>query len=289
MSIYYRRPKRFGPNAIAALISIAAVLGLASISSCKTRAAKDEVVPAQQVSSDAQSDVNDGLEDADDTPLEEQALKPGEDESAIDLLGIRTQALDDPDSIYVVVNKAHGIDIDYEPDDLVEVSTFVACENNRLRKQAAEAFYEMYDKALLDDVRIGFGSGYRPGRYQQQLWEGYRASYGEARACEISAKGGYSEHQTGLCFDATQRANSFDGINYTSEFANTKTGIWLAEHSWEYGFILRYPEGYEDITGYTFEPWHYRYIGKKAAKLYHESDAHTLEEFFHCSGGVEYK
>ena len=289
MSVLYRRP-HLRPNSQAALIAVGIVLILVGAISNRPKCAQEDIDAVSQTLSDTEDKGRDSAADnVQDTPSDRQDTCDIEDKSGLAVLGLRDTVLHDPESIYVVVNKSHGIDIDFEPQDLVEVHTYVACENNCLRKQAADAFCEMYEQALKDDVHIGFGSGYRPGRYQQELWEGYRARYGEVRACEISAKGGYSEHQTGLCFDATEHTNSFDGINYTSKFAHTKTGIWLAEHSWEYGFILRYPEGYEDITGYTFEPWHYRYIGKKAAALYHKENATTLEEFFHIQGGTEYK
>ena len=90
----------------------------------------------------------------------------------------------------------------------------------------------------------------------------------------ISAAGA-SEHQTGLVMDVGQKS---DKVNLTGGFGATKGGKWVAEHCWEYGFIIRYQKGWEEITGYEYEPWHVRYVGKENARRIHEQEM-PLEEY----------
>jgi LAS superfamily LD-carboxypeptidase LdcB len=112
-------------------------------------------------------------------------------------------------------------------------------------------------------------SGFRSYSTQNTLYNKYVARDGKAEADRYSARPGHSEHQTGLAFDL----NSLD-----QSFENTKEGKWLAENCWKYGFIIRYPKGKESVTGYMFEPWHVRYLGKEVAKKVYESGK-CLEEY----------
>ncbi|MBQ3861890.1 MAG: M15 family metallopeptidase, partial [Clostridia bacterium] len=112
-------------------------------------------------------------------------------------------------------------------------------------------------------------SGYRSYEYQLGLYDRYVARDGKAEADRYSARAGHSEHQTGLAVDV-------NSLEYA--FADTAEGQWLAAHCAEYGFILRYPEGKEEITGYRYEPWHIRYLGVETAKKVAESGL-TLEEY----------
>ena len=102
------------------------------------------------------------------------------------------------------------------------------------------------------------------------MYDRYVKRDGKKKADIYSARPGYSEHQTGLCTDI----NTVD-----SSFANTKEAKWLADNSYKYGFILRFPKGKEDITGYKYEPWHYRYVGEETAKIIYDEDL-TLEEYY---------
>lgn len=112
-------------------------------------------------------------------------------------------------------------------------------------------------------------SGFRSYEKQKKTFEYWANIDGWEKADTYSAQPGHSEHQTGLAIDITSLSQSF---------GDTAQGKWIAEHCWEYGFVLRYPEGSEDITGYIYEPWHVRYLGKSTAKLVHDSGL-TLEEF----------
>ena len=154
----------------------------------------------------------------------------------------------------LVVNKTYSIPEDYAPG---------------IDPKAQAAFDEMESAAADDGISLWIRSGYRSYSYQKQLYENYAAKDGYAEADTYSARPGHSEHQTGLAFDLNSLSTSF---------GETAEGKWLAENCWKYGFIIRYPQGKEDITGYQYEPWHVRYLGKDAAKDVYDSGL-TLEEY----------
>ncbi len=175
------------------------------------------------------------------------------------------------DDNLVLVNKFYHLSDSYEPDDLVTLSSkYNQGANNKMRKDAADAFMKMVDGAMLDNIILKNSSAYRSYEYQVNLYDRYVKRDGKKKADIYSARPGYSEHQTGLCTDI----NTVD-----SSFANTKEAKWLADNSYKYGFILRFPKGKEDITGYKYEPWHYRYVGEETAKIIYDEDL-TLEEYY---------
>ena len=120
-------------------------------------------------------------------------------------------------------------------------------------------------------------SAYRSYYSQESIFQGWCDIYGFEEASTISSQAGHSEHQTGLTMD-------LDSLE--EWFGDTEEGIWLAENCWRYGFIIRYPKGKESITGYAYEPWHVRYLGKSTAKLVYDSGL-TLEEFLNVEGGTD--
>lgn len=134
---------------------------------------------------------------------------------------------------------------------------------------------QMISDANAEGVSLIKLSGHRTFEYQTNLFNKYVAEMGEASAKKLSAWPGASEHQTGLAVDFGE-ASGYCQLD--SCFENTESGKWLSENAYKYGFILRYPQGKEDITGYSFEPWHFRYVGKDIAKKIHEKDI-TLEEY----------
>ncbi|MBR1528046.1 MAG: M15 family metallopeptidase [Oscillospiraceae bacterium] len=154
----------------------------------------------------------------------------------------------------LVANKSISLPEDYDPGMLPET---------------AEAFAELQEAAKEEDLNIYQGSGYRDYQYQITCYNSLVNAYGEEYADKISAKPGHSEHQTGYTVDC-------NSINET--FINTPEGQWLDQHAHEFGFIIRYPEGKEDITGYSYECWHIRYVGVKAATEMFEQGL-TLEEY----------
>ncbi len=131
-------------------------------------------------------------------------------------------------------------------------------------------FYKLQNAASQQGLNIWLSSGYRSYDYQAQIYNNYVARDGQAAADTYSARPGYSEHQTGLAIDVNQIDDSFIG---------TPEAVWLENHCHEYGFILRYPQGKQDITGYKYESWHIRYVGTDMSYAIHNSGL-TLEEYF---------
>jgi len=155
-----------------------------------------------------------------------------------------------------------------------------------MRAVTATALEQMFDGAKQDNINLEVVSAYRSYSYQQTLYQGYVGSVGQASADQESARAGYSEHQSGLSVDI----GDTDNVCVLSQcFGTTPEGEWLAANAYKYGFILRYPQGLEDITGYEYEPWHFRYVGTYLSDEMNQEHVQTLEQFFGVSGGTEYK
>lgn len=191
----------------------------------------------------------------------------------------------DTDSLLIVANKSHKLPDGYVPADLVRPN--ITCGGDcRMREPAARAAEEMFAAAAEDGVYLKISSAYRGEDYQSALYWGYVGSYGVETADTISSRPGYSDHQTGLCADFIEGDGSMNGINFNPSFEDTASGTWLREHAHEYGFIMRYPKDKQDITGYAYEPWHYRYIGVEYATAIWEKDVfYSFEEYFGVTGG----
>ena len=182
------------------------------------------------------------------------------------------------DGYLILVNKQNYLPSDYEPEDLEGLKYYAEdrSEDARfMRKTAADHFHEMVEAAREEDIDIVSTTAYRSYGFQEYLYNHYVETKGQEEADKVSAKPGSSEHQTGLVADLS--TSEIDYVN-GSAFGDTAAGHWIAEHCWEYGFIVRYPDGLEGITGYTYEPWHVRYVGLVAAKEIHEENI-TLEEY----------
>lgn len=182
------------------------------------------------------------------------------------------EKIKNPDSIDVLVNKNHQLDKNYIPNDLVKLSLICANEDKFLRQEAALNFEEMCLEARKQGYKIIAVSSYRSYFYQEELYNYYVRTLGEKKALEASAKPGHSEHQTGLVIDIEGSIGKYSDFETTEEF------IWMKENAYKYGFILRYPKNKKNITGFKYEPWHYRYVGKDVAKIIHENNI-TLEEY----------
>ncbi|ETT59427.1 MULTISPECIES: M15 family metallopeptidase [Paenibacillus] len=186
----------------------------------------------------------------------------------------------EPDSITVMVNKQYGLPDNYKPTDLVYPDvrfTFKEkIEKRMMRSEAAKALEKMFAGAEEDGIYLAGVSAYRSQATQTTLYNRYVERDGEEKARTYSAVPGYSEHQTGLAIDVS---GSDGKCAAESCFGGTKEAEWLAKHVGEYGFIIRYPEGKQDITGYKYEPWHIRYVGKDIAAYINEKDI-TLEEYY---------
>ena len=186
--------------------------------------------------------------------------------------------------VLVVVNKGPGQNLrcDWWPQDLTRLSRRylvpARSRNQRsakLRKPAAEALTEMIESAQADGIRFYVRSAYRSYREQEDLYDYKVSEHGEDHAQRFSAQAGRSQHQLGTTVDLTTESLRWQ---IEHDFADTRAGDWLAENAFRFGYALSYPEGHEELTGYAFEPWHYRFIGKRAAHEQRRS-GHILEEY----------
>jgi D-alanyl-D-alanine carboxypeptidase len=191
----------------------------------------------------------------------------------------------DPSSYQIVVNKATPLSPKtYKPTDLVTVPKFNPY-GRILRREVSTAVVAMGTamKAAGKGTLI-VQSGYRSYTSQTSILKAKTQAIGKQRALLLVAKPGFSEHQTGLACDFA----AYGVSTLTTSFANTKAGIWLAGNAYRYGFILRYPKGKTAITGYNFEPWHFRYVGIPVATEMHDQGVQTLEEFYGLPAAPDY-
>lgn len=182
--------------------------------------------------------------------------------------------------IAVVINKERGLPDNYEPTDLTEPNVDFSfsgkADKRMLRKEAASALEKLFKQASADGIKLYGVSGYRSRATQVSVYNYNVKTQGQVEADKVSSRPGFSEHQTGLAIDVSSQSAKF-GLEEV--FGTTKEGKWLAEHAHEAGFIIRYPKGKEAITGYSYEPWHIRYVGVDIAKVVYEN-RWTLEEYF---------
>lgn len=189
--------------------------------------------------------------------------------------------IQNPLNILSLVNKQYALPEDYIPEDLVRPNVAFSfgdedIEKSYMRKEAADSLEKMFVGAEQAGIEIFAVSGYRSYDRQVNIFDRKAGQVGEAAAAQVVAIPGFSEHQSGLAMDVSSRSN---GLELTEAFGETVEGKWLAENAHKYGFILRYPKGKESITGYQYEPWHFRYVGVEAAKVIFEKNL-TLEEYF---------
>jgi D-alanyl-D-alanine carboxypeptidase len=200
-------------------------------------------------------------------------------------------SIDEADSIWVVVNKQRQISpLKYQPTNLVFPAFAKPKVQNpfglQLREEAALATDEM--AAAMTEEGIGtliLNSGFRTYKNQQGLYNRTRDTRGLAVAEKLSARPGHSEHQLGLAADFSVRGQ---GCVIMVCFGNTEQGRWLAENAYEYGFVLRYPKGFKLITGFQYEPWHFRYVGIELATEMKAQGIRTLEEFWGLESAPDY-
>jgi len=188
------------------------------------------------------------------------------------------KVIQNPENFLAIVNKEFSLPSTYKPTDLVKVKVpvvYESAEENYMRKEAAEALKEMFDAAKAENIQLYALSGYRSYQTQKVIFEREVKNEGYEKAALLVAKPGTSEHQTGLTMDITAKSVNMD---LNESFGETKEGIWLKENAHKYGYILRYPKGKENITQYSYEPWHFRYVGKDVAKVIYEK-GWTFEEF----------
>jgi len=195
-------------------------------------------------------------------------------------------SIDDPSSIWVVVNKSRPLDPrDYEPADIVYPDVDYV-NRQGIREVAADALVQLFAAARAEaGSSLAVQSAYRPYDMQKAIYDEEASANGVAFADRDTARPGYSEHQTGLTADISAPS---EGCTLQACFGQTAAGAWLARNAWRFGFIVRYPSDKEQVTGYVYEPWHLRYVGPQLAKELHDTGVSTLEEFFGVPGGTEY-
>ena len=205
---------------------------------------------------------------------------------------------DNVGNLQFLVNKTHTLKSDYVPSDMVYMSNYMdAGSGVMMRRDAAVAMGRMARDAANQGVSSLYAlSGYRSYSTQSWLYDneistfrnmGYPYNKAVALAAAQVAPPGASEHQTGLAMDFETYEN---GYALDEDFGNTVAGKWLAANAWKYGFILRYPKDKTNITGYIFEPWHYRYVGTPHAEYMYRNGL-CLEEYYDLlkrQGSVEY-
>ena len=185
--------------------------------------------------------------------------------------------------VTVLVNKEHILDKDYVPLEMYVVdeneNNFHQFKDASLKPMLRSDIKEYVDKLINDAQELGLpiivDSGYRSFKYQQVILDALIKEKGD-EAFKLVALPGASEHQTGLAIEFAYYEN---GIYNDDVKENDKEAIWLKNNAWKYGFILRYPKGKENVTGYNFEPWHFRFVGLKLAKYLFKNDL-TLEEYY---------
>lgn len=174
--------------------------------------------------------------------------------------------------INILVNKHNYLKENYVPNNLEQIDTKYALSNMSLVNTAKYAFENMSKEANKENLKIIAMSTYRSYEYQVNLYNNYAKSDGKAAADTYSGRPGNSEHQTGLAVDVYNQDETYTNFEKTEEY------IWMQDNAYKYGFILRFPKGKEKETGYEFESWHYRYVGKNIAKIIKENNI-SLEEY----------
>jgi D-alanyl-D-alanine carboxypeptidase len=193
-------------------------------------------------------------------------------------------SLDDPASIWVVVDKRRPLrPRTTVPADLV---TPAVPHTNvpQLRRVAANALVRMFAAAKREGITLVSLSAYRSYAKQKSIFDRNLVRLGRSRTLELTAKPGYSEHQTGLAVDLGDGTSCDLAVCFESHPA----AKWLAANSWRYGWILRYPPGFTRITGIQTEPWHFRYIGRPAAEQMRRTGVKTLEQLFDLPASPHY-
>lgn len=178
----------------------------------------------------------------------------------------------EPERFDVLCNKYNQLDSGYIPEPLV------AADGIWLRAEAAAALSEMRAEMDTLGMNLTLRSGYRSYNTQRTLYNNYAAQDGVTAADTYSARAGHSEHQTGLAVDLIQLGGR-SGVLSNARFQDTAHYAWMLENAHRFGYILRYPKGYEKITGYMYEPWHWRYVGVDIATEMKEQDISTYDEY----------
>ncbi|MFB1051122.1 D-alanyl-D-alanine carboxypeptidase family protein [Paraliobacillus sp. JSM ZJ581] len=235
----------------------------------------------QTIDGEESSDANENNEDGTKKNEGEQAEETNKHIAKIEEeTGLHV--VDNPESKLVYVNKQRQLPVGYVPPNLtVPDVPHYASEGDpkrQLQKVAADALEDLFATAKNNQVGLIAVSGYRSYERQKQIYEYNVETKGKAHADKYSAIPGTSEHQTGLSMDVAS-ATETSATLLEQTFSQTDAGTWLADHAHDFGFIIRYPKGKSNITGYSYEPWHIRFVGKEVAETIYQKGI-TLEEHF---------
>lgn len=186
-----------------------------------------------------------------------------------------TEKTDDTLGKFVLLNKHYYADGNYRGQNLIDVDKQYNLYNTsfKLSEECYEAFLKMYNDAKEQGYAFKINSAYRSYETQIKIYQGWVNKDGVALADTYSARAGFSEHQTGYAFDVRDYPFTND------DYSKTKSFTWVSENAYKYGFIIRFPKDKEYITGYQYEPWHYRYCGTECATYIHDNDI-TFEEYY---------
>ena len=220
----------------------------------------------------------------------EEEPKEQTSDSEIEEFDRSQHSIDDSSSIWVITNKQRPLQPGYTPEELVNPDIPLYgprdAENMLVDARITNDLEQLVREAEEEGLNIALGSGYRSESYQRGIYNNYVEQHGEEEADRFSARPRHSEHQTGLAVDFVRP----DGeCSFQACFADLPEGEWLIENAYRYGFILRYQENTEDIVGYQYEPWHFRYVGRELAEELHAQGKPTLEEFFDLSPAPDYE
>lgn len=260
---------------------LAVALAILCVSACN---GDSEAPEDEEDGNEEESGSEDVAQESNDSAEEEQeGEEEGSAETEADESLIAEEDIFNDDSMLALANKENQLSNGYEPHDLVTVDVPTVLENpeiNQLREDASLALSDMFAAARSDGINLYARSGYRSYNTQSTLYNNYIEDHGQEAADRFSAEPGSSEHQTGLAMDVTSESVNFE---LAEAFGETEEGAWVRENAHEFGFIIRYPEGAEEITGYMYEPWHLRYLGEAVATDVYDSGL-TYEEYIMESG-----
>lgn len=188
-----------------------------------------------------------------------------------------------PASYWIVVNKRSPLQpLSYKPVGLKTVSGNTSA---LLRSEAASSLEKMFADAKTESINLKISSAYRSYSTQVSVYNNWVKTLGQKSADTQSARPGYSEHQTGLAVDIEPSSGK---CRLEQCFGTLPEGKWLRDNAHKYGFVLRYPEAKQHITGYIYEPWHFRYVGSELSNEIKKNSDITLEEFFELPPAPDY-
>lgn len=183
---------------------------------------------------------------------------------------------EDDSNLLVLVNKEYTISRDYYPTDMVDIDGSLSTNQNlKVKREAYDAYKAMLADAQAEGLNFCICSAYRSYELQESLYYNSLSTNGKEYTDKMFAYPGRSEHHTGYAIDVTSASMNW---GLSQDYADYPDGAWIAENCAEYGFIIRYPKGKEDITGYMYEPWHIRYVGVDIAREITEAGI-TFEEY----------